>query len=102
MLWILSSHSKIIYSALLKKEQVFLFITSPSAPLTDHFFSLERRHPAGHRLHGGQPELQARERRVDAGFLCGGEHLFPQVAKTADIIHNVNVIILTNHFQNLN
>lgn len=59
--------------------------TSPSASLSlsaDHIFSLERCHPAGHRLHGGQPELQARERCVDAGLLRGGEHLFPQVSTT--------------------
>lgn len=52
---------------------------SPRPLSADHFLSLERCHPAGHRLHSGQPELQARERCVDAGFLCGGEYLFPQV-----------------------
>lgn len=54
-----------------------------SAPsFADHIIGLERCHPAGHRLHSGQPELQAWERRVNAGLLRGGEHLFPQVSVT--------------------
>lgn len=36
-------------------------------------------HPAGHRLHRRQPELQTREGRADAGLLHGGEHFLPQV-----------------------
>lgn len=47
--------------------------------LPDHFNHSEGGHPAGYWLHGGEPELQARERCPDAGFLCGGEHFLPQV-----------------------
>lgn len=46
---------------------------------TDHVFHSEGGHPAGHWLHRGQPELQARARRAYAGLLCRGEHLLPQV-----------------------
>lgn len=61
---------------------------SPSPLSADDILSLERCHPAGHRLHSGQLELQARERRVDAGFLRGGEHLFPQVLTANTHIQN--------------
>nr|XP_036874210.1 phosphatidylinositol 4-phosphate 5-kinase type-1 gamma isoform X3 [Manis javanica] len=45
---------------------------------TDHILHPEGGHPAGHRLHRGQPELQARARCAHAGLLRGGEHLLPQ------------------------
>ena len=45
----------------------------------DHVLYPEGGHPAGHRLHRGQPELQAGARRAHAGLLRGGEHLLPQV-----------------------
>ena len=45
----------------------------------DHVLYPEGGHPAGHRLHCGQPELQAGARCAHAGLLRGGEHLLPQV-----------------------
>ncbi|KAM5190927.1 phosphatidylinositol 4-phosphate 5-kinase type-1 gamma isoform 2-T2 [Callospermophilus lateralis] len=44
----------------------------------DHLLHPEGGHPAGHRLHRGQPELQARAGCAHAGLLRGGEHLLPQ------------------------
>lgn len=71
--------SKVCISTL---RRPFLLTTSLHVqyPFSDHIFSLERCHSARHRLHSGQPELEARERCVNAGLLCGGEHLFPQVS----------------------
>lgn len=52
--------------------------------LPDHLIHSEGGHPARHRIHRRESELQARERCPDAGLLRGGEHFFPKVKNSGE------------------
>ncbi len=63
---------------------IFMRLTS-SLSSSDHIFSSQGGHSARDWLHGWQLEFQAWAGCPHAGFLCGGEHLLPQVRCLSEV-----------------